>query len=44
MAELKYLFTQIQIGNITLKNRIYSSGHMPAFAVEGYLTKRNRLH
>src|SRR5206468_8163477 len=44
MAEFKYLFTPIQIGNITLKNRIYSTGHVPAFAVDGYPKERYRLY
>lgn len=44
MAEFKYLYTPIQIGNITLKNRIYSTGHVPAFAVGGYPTERYRLY
>jgi N,N-dimethylglycine/sarcosine dehydrogenase len=44
MSEFKYLFTPIQIGNVTLKNRIYSSGHVPAFAEGGYPKERYRLY
>src|SRR5262249_20098486 len=44
MAEFKYLFTPIRIGNVTLKNRIYSTGHVPAFAEGGYPTERYRLY
>jgi mycofactocin system FadH/OYE family oxidoreductase 2 len=40
----KHLFTPIRIGNVTLKNRIYSSGHVPGFAEEGYPTERYRLY
>lgn len=29
---LEHLFTPIRVGSVTLKNRIYSSGHVPAFA------------
>src|SRR5438874_1293589 len=44
MAEFKHLFTPIQIGGITLKNRIYSTGHVPAFAEDGYPKERYRLY
>lgn len=44
MTEFKYLFTPIRIGNITLKNRIYSTGHVPGFAEGGYPTERYRLY
>ncbi|HZP80074.1 MAG TPA: FAD-dependent oxidoreductase [Chthonomonadaceae bacterium] len=40
MAEFKHLFTPIQIGNLTLKNRIYTTGHVPAFAENGYPKER----
>src|SRR5262249_61576506 len=33
--ELTSLFTPITVGAITLKNRIYSSGHAEAMAVDG---------
>ncbi len=35
MAEFEHLFTPITIGNVRLKNRIYSSGHIPAYAEDG---------
>ena len=44
MAEFRYLFTPIQVGSITLKNRIYSSGHVPGFAEHGFPTERYRLY
>jgi mycofactocin system FadH/OYE family oxidoreductase 2 len=44
VAAFKYLFTPIQIGSVTLKNRLYSSGHVPAFAEGGYPKERYRLY
>jgi mycofactocin system FadH/OYE family oxidoreductase 2 len=44
MAEFKHLFTPIRIGSLTLKNRIYSSGHVPGFAEYGYPTERYRRY
>lgn len=44
MTEFKHLFTPIKVGNITLKNRIFSTGHVPAFAVGGYPTERYNLY
>src|SRR5262245_51629563 len=44
MPEFKHLFNPIQIGPITLKNRIYSGGHVPAFAEGGFPTERYRLY
>jgi mycofactocin system FadH/OYE family oxidoreductase 2 len=44
MAEFRYLFTPIKIGSITLKNRIYSSGHVPGFAEHGFPTERYLLY
>jgi mycofactocin system FadH/OYE family oxidoreductase 2 len=40
--ELRSLFTPIDIGRLTLKNRIYSSGHAEAMAEEGRPTERLR--
>jgi dimethylglycine catabolism A len=40
----KHLFTPIQVGSLTLKNRIYSTGHIPGFAEGGYPTERYRLY
>jgi 2,4-dienoyl-CoA reductase-like NADH-dependent reductase (Old Yellow Enzyme family) len=40
MSEFKHLFTPLKVGSITLKNRIFSTGHVPAFAVGGYPTER----
>ncbi|HKQ67173.1 MAG TPA: N-methylproline demethylase, partial [Methylomirabilota bacterium] len=34
-AALRALFTPIQVGRLTLKNRIYSSGHAEAMAEGG---------
>src|SRR5437870_10187226 len=34
-AELRSLFSPIQVGRLTLKNRIYSSGHAEAMAEAG---------
>ena len=34
-AELRTLFSPIQVGSVTLKNRIYSSGHAEAMAEGG---------
>jgi len=44
MTEFKHLFTPIKVGNITLRNRIFSTGHVPAFAVDGYPTERYNLY
>ncbi|MCI0428893.1 MAG: NADH:flavin oxidoreductase, partial [Nitrospiraceae bacterium] len=44
MTQFKHLFTPIKIGSITLKNRIYSTGHVPAFAEGGYPKERYRLY
>ena len=38
--EFQHLFTPIQIGGVTLKNRIYTTGHVPAFAEGGYPKER----
>ena len=37
MTAFEHLFTPITIGNVRLKNRIYSSGHIPAYAETGIL-------
>ena len=43
--ELRSLFTAIQVGRLTLKNRIYSSGHAEAMAEGGRPTERlQRYH
>ncbi len=44
MTEFKHLFKPIKVGGITLKNRIFSTGHVPAFAVNGYPTERYRFY
>src|SRR5256885_13642215 len=42
---LRALFTPIQVGRLTLKNRIYSSGHAEAMAEHGRPTERlHRYH
>src|SRR5256885_7856697 len=38
--EFRSLFTPIQVGRLTLKNRIYSSGHAEAMAEGGRATER----
>src|SRR5207249_5725379 len=38
--EFRSLFTPIQVGRLTLKNRIYSSGHAEAMAEGGRPTER----
>jgi len=38
--EFRYLFTPIRVGRLTLKNRIYSSGHAEAMAEGGRPTER----
>ena len=40
MTAFKHLFTPITIGNVRLKNRIYSSGHIPAYAENGFPGQR----
>src|SRR3989475_8447330 len=42
--ELRALFTPIQVGALTLKNRIYSSGHAEAMADGGRPTERLRRY
>jgi mycofactocin system FadH/OYE family oxidoreductase 2 len=42
--ELRALFTPIQVGRLTLKNRIYSSGHAEAMAEGGRPTERLRRY
>src|SRR2546421_3621580 len=42
--ELRSLFTPIRIGRLTLKNRIYSSGHAEAMAESGRPTERLRRY
>jgi len=42
--ELRHLFTPIQVGTITLRNRIYSSGHAEAMAEGGRPTARLRRY
>ena len=42
MTAFEHLFTPITIGNVRLKNRIYSSGHIPAYAEDGYPGARYR--
>jgi len=44
MTQFKHLFTPVKLANITLKNRIYSTGHVPAFAEGGYPKERYRLY
>src|SRR4029077_17290497 len=42
---LAALFTPVQVGRLTLKNRIYSSGHAEAMAEDGRPTSRlTRYH
>ena len=42
--ELRALFTPIEVGRLTLKNRIYSSGHAEAMAEGGRPTERLRRY
>jgi mycofactocin system FadH/OYE family oxidoreductase 2 len=42
--ELRALFTPIEVGRLTLKNRIYSSGHAEAMAESGRPTERLRRY
>lgn len=42
--EFRYLFTPIRVGPLTLKNRIYSTGHAEAMAVGGKPTDRLRRY
>ena len=42
--EFQSLFTPIQVGRLTLKNRIYSSGHAEAMAEDGRPTERLRRY
>lgn len=44
MSEFKHLFSPITIGGVTLRNRIFSSAHVPGFAEGGYPTERYRLY
>jgi dimethylglycine catabolism A len=43
-SELRHLFSPIQVGSVTLKNRIYSSGHAEAMAEGGRPTARLRRY
>src|SRR2546425_5882885 len=43
-SELRSLFSQIQVGRLTLKNRIYSSGHAEAMAEGGRPGERLRRY
>ncbi len=35
MSEFTHLFTPLRIGNVTLRNRIFSTGHVPGLAKDG---------
>ena len=37
--QFRYLFTPLRVGRLTLRNRIFSSGHAEAMAEDG--NKRN---
>src|SRR2546428_4750041 len=43
-TELRALFSPIQVGRLTLKNRIYSSGHAEAMAEGGRPGERLRRY
>src|SRR5438132_9541962 len=43
-SELRSLFSQIQVGRLTLKNRIYSSGYAEAMAEGGRPGERLRRY
>src|SRR5436853_3905074 len=43
-SELRSLFSPIQVGRLTLKNRIYSSGHAEAMAESGRVSERLRRY
>src|SRR5882672_4665279 len=43
-SELRWLFSPIQVGRLTLKNRIYSSGHAEAMAEGGRPGERLRRY
>ena len=40
MYEFAKLFTPIRVGNVTLRNRIASTAHVPGFADKGYPTEQ----
>src|SRR3989442_2878136 len=42
--EFRSLFTPVRVGSVTLKNRIYSSGHAEAMAEAGRPTERLRRY
>jgi dimethylglycine catabolism A len=42
--EFRYLFTPIRVGSLTLKNRIFSTGHAEAMAEEGKPGPRLRAY
>ncbi|MFQ5829782.1 MAG: FAD-dependent oxidoreductase [Candidatus Methylomirabilia bacterium] len=42
--EFRYLFTPIRVGSLTLKNRIFSTGHAEAMAEGGKPTERLRRY
>lgn len=44
LDELRMLFSPVAIRHLTLKNRIYSSGHAEAMAEDGRLTERLRQY
>ncbi len=43
-SEFRHLFTPIRVGSVTLRNRIYSSGHAEAMAEGGRPTARLRRY
>ncbi|MBI3977546.1 MAG: FAD-dependent oxidoreductase, partial [Chloroflexi bacterium] len=40
MATFKHLFTPIQVGHVTIRNRIVSTPHATRFGSDGYITER----
>ncbi len=39
--DFKYLFTPLQIGNVTVRNRIFISAHSKQYAVDGLMSTRH---
>lgn len=40
MGVFKYLFTPVKVGNLTIKNRIFSTGHMTTYVKDGLPTEQ----
>jgi dimethylglycine catabolism A len=44
MTQFKYLFSPVQVGHISLRNRIVSTAHAPALSENGLPGQRERLY